>query len=267
MPVSKRDKKGSPFILIFLVDLTKLREQFDQYKAIYVLRIQNPRNDKISHLRAELIDSKLIHGRNTLISIALGINKSSEYKPGMHKLVKFIKHQCCILLTNCSYIDLRNTFNALRAQDFARPGLPASQKVYLSKGPVHRFSHTLEPELRRLGLPVKLIRGIVHLEKDCKKYFDIQMSEFRVNILASWSLENGTTDLSESDISDQVTSLHPVIKVSCECLDDKQYHFVLTPIECLPDDNVLVDVSGSSNKITENKKTDKPSSKAVGMEF
>ena len=43
--------------------------------------------------------------------------------------------------------------------DFARSGTPAAQTVELEAGPLQEFSHAIEPQLRKLGLPTKLQKG------------------------------------------------------------------------------------------------------------
>lgn len=74
-------------------------------------------------------------------------------------------------------------------------------------------SHTLEPELRRLGMPTRMVKGKVCLGDEagegddyviCKegetldsrqtrllKLFSICLSEFRVKLLAYWSASSG----------------------------------------------------------------------------
>lgn len=85
-------------------------------------------------------------------------------------------------------------------------------------------SHTLEPELRRLGVPTRMVKGKVVLGGDesgegsegytvCRegdvldsrqtrllKLFSVCMSEFRVQLLAYWSASSGeVTELSKRD--------------------------------------------------------------------
>lgn len=38
--------------------------------------------------------------------------------------------------------------------------------MIIGAGPIPKFAHTLEPPLRELKLPVKLVRGIINLESD-----------------------------------------------------------------------------------------------------
>lgn len=53
----------------------------------------------------------------------------------------------------CSY------FDNYRVADFARSGNVCQQTVMLDEGPIPEFSHSMEPQLRQLGLPTSLQKG------------------------------------------------------------------------------------------------------------
>ncbi|VDL63261.1 unnamed protein product [Hymenolepis diminuta] len=252
MPVSKRDKKISltkvskaPKAKPAFVE--KVRSLVNHYKFIYVIKLVNSRNQRLVDLRRELNDSVLLFGKNKLMMIAFGRDKTQEIKPGLYKLGKFIKGQCALLFTNRNLDEVRGVFNQFRSADYARPGVEAEQTVILGAGPIPKFAHTLEHPLRKLNLPVKLNRGIVTLESDyevCKKghtltpdqcrilkYFEVQISEFQVNILAIWRAENGKVeDVVESDASNVITSLYPKIRVQCETYQGECCYFSQVPI-------------------------------------
>jgi mRNA turnover protein 4 len=119
-------------------------------------------------------------------------------------------------------------FSSLTHVDFARAGTVASRTVTVPPGLVYStggevpaehdvpVAHTLEPELRRLGMPTRMVKGKVCLGGDesgegsaegytiCKegevldsrqtrllKLFSVCMSEFRVGLLAYWSAASG----------------------------------------------------------------------------
>uniref|UniRef100_A0A5K3FL33 Ribosome assembly factor mrt4 n=1 Tax=Mesocestoides corti TaxID=53468 RepID=A0A5K3FL33_MESCO len=252
MPVSKRDKKVS------LTKTTKktgnkpkyierVRSLVSNYKYIYVISFENSRNARLTELRQELTDSVFLFGKNKVIAVAFGRDKSTQLKPGLRDLNKYIKGQCALLFSNRELDDLRDVFNQYRCQDYARPGSIAAQTVILGAGPVPRFPHTLEPPLRQLGLPIKLVRGIINLECDysvcqlgqsltpeqCRilKYFEVQTSEFRVYVMARWSAEDGSVDdVSETDAANVITSLATKVKILCQKLDDGLFYFVPEPV-------------------------------------
>ncbi|CAL8101127.1 unnamed protein product [Calicophoron daubneyi] len=252
MPRSRRDKR---------VDLTrvgkkatkkkehveKVRKYFESYSRAFVVTFFNPRNQKIAEMKKILPDAQLVFGKNRVTMLALGRTPKKEYRPQLQKLSQYLKGQCALLLTNLSREELRQQFDSCRSAEFARAGSTAIQTVVLAAGAFPKFSHTMEPYLRQLGLPVKLVRGVVNLEKEftvCKKQdvltpeqcrilklFDLQLSEFRVGIIASWDEENGVQDVQETDSELAVTSLPPAVRVTCQRLDDGQYYFVPEPID------------------------------------
>lgn len=65
----------------------------------------------------------------------------------------------------------------------------------------------------------------------------MQISEFRVNIIAQWRAEDGKVrDVSSSDAGNVITSLYPKVRVTCQTYDG--YHsFVPEPL----DDRVVED--------------------------
>ncbi|KAG8142204.1 putative Ribosome assembly factor mrt4 protein [Naja naja] len=98
-------------------------------------------------------------------------------------------------------------FSQFRETDFARAGNKATFAVNLDMGPLEQFSHSMEPQLRQLGLPTALKKGVVTLLSDyevCKegdiltpeqarilKLFGYAMAEFNVMIRSVWDGETG----------------------------------------------------------------------------
>ncbi|CAH8288203.1 unnamed protein product [Heterobilharzia americana] len=116
----------------------------------------------------------------------------------------------------------------------------------------------MEPILRQLGMPVKLVRGVVHLEREylvcskddiltpeqCRilKLFQVQMSEFRVALLAVWAVNEGVEELEQKDSYAMRTSLHPEVLIVCKQLDDGQYYFIPQPFEKKDKSNKSIEV-------------------------
>merc|ERR1712183_69877 len=98
-------------------------------------------------------------------------------------------------------------FSRLSEPDFARTGGVATQTVRLQQGVLNMFSHSMEPQLRKLGLPVQLVKGQVTLLVDytvCQegevlsseqarilKLLGHQQAEFKLNIVSGWNKEGG----------------------------------------------------------------------------
>jgi mRNA turnover protein 4 len=137
-----------------------------------------------------------------------------------------------LLFTNRPPEEIKSYLSTMSRVDFARVGSKATRTVTIPAGIVYStgglipaehdvpVSHTLEPELRRLGMPTRMVRGRVLLgDLDaggvaegaegqgytiCKegevldsrqtrllKLFSICLSEFKVKIRAYWSTADG----------------------------------------------------------------------------
>ena len=67
---------------------------------------------------------------------------------------------------------LNRFFNEFSCPDYARSGNLATEDASITAGPLEQFQHTMEPQLRKLGLHTSLKKGIVTLDTDfniCKK--------------------------------------------------------------------------------------------------
>ena len=152
---------------------------------------------------------------------ALGQSPSEAIATGIEDLTQYLSGTVGLILTNRPPAEIIEYFNNFSPVDFARAGNVAPRNftipagvVYSTAGEVPQehdvpLEHTIEPELRRLGVPTRMIKGKVVLGdidgegEDyvvCKegdvldsrqtrllKLFSVCMSEFKVKILAYWS--------------------------------------------------------------------------------
>nr|CAH8868376.1 unnamed protein product [Trichobilharzia regenti] len=250
MPTSRRDKK---------VELTKVRKHapkkhdhvkkvrqyVDQYKRVYVIALHNSRSQKVANIRRNMPNIKILFGINKVTALALGKTPKDSYRPKIYKLCNYLKGQCALLFSDLTPSELREQLDAFRSTEFSRSGTLSEQTVRITAGPLQKFPHTMECVLRQLGLPVKLVRGVVHLERDhlvctkgdvlspeqCRilKLFQHEMSEFRVGLIAVWTNGDHTQELEEEDSYAMRTSLHPEVTIVCRQLDDGQYYFIPEP--------------------------------------
>merc|ERR1712025_636768 len=118
-----------------------------------------------------------------------------------------LKNECGLLVTNQSQDDVMEYFRNLSEPDFARTGGVARQKVQLREGVLNMFSHSMEPQLRQLGMPVQLVKGQVTLLVDytvCEegdvlsseqarilKLLGHQHAEFKLNMVSGWNKAEG----------------------------------------------------------------------------
>ncbi|KAI1337994.1 mRNA turnover protein 4 [Xylariaceae sp. FL0016] len=205
-----------------------IRDCVPEYQHCFVFGVDNMRNTYLKDVRQELTDCRLFFGKTKLMSRALGHTPEDSTADGTHKLTPYLKGTVGLLFTNRAPESIISYLSSLSQVDFARAGAPAPRAFVLPYGtlmatggavpPEHdvALGHTLEPELRRLNIPVRMVKGKVVLEEpplggdndggyvvchegdvlDSRqtrllKLFDVCMAEFRVKVLAYWSASTG----------------------------------------------------------------------------
>ncbi|CAH2318377.1 mRNA turnover 4 homolog [Pelobates cultripes] len=165
------------------------------------------RNNKLKDVRNAWKHSRLFFGKNKVMMVALGKGPCDEYKDNLHKLSKCLKGEVGVLFTNRTAQEVKEWFDQFKETDFSRAGNKATHDVVLDVGPLEQFPHSMEPQLRQLGLPTALKKGVITLLSDyevCKegdvltpeqarilKLFGYQMAEFKVTLKAKWIAETG----------------------------------------------------------------------------
>lgn len=158
---------------------------------------------------------------------ALGQTPEEAQADGIHLLTPFLGGNVGLLFTSRVPDAILSYFAALAPVDFARAGTVAPRGFTIPPGLIYSTAgevpaehdvpveHTLEPELRRLGVPTRMLKGKVVLGGDeagegsegyvvCRegevldsrqtrllKMFSVCMSEFRVRVLAYWTAASG----------------------------------------------------------------------------
>lgn len=149
---------------------------------------------------------------------ALGQSPSEAIAPGIDDLTQYLAGTVGLLLTNRPVESILTYLASLAPVDFARAGVPATREFIIPAGVLYAtagevpeehdvpLEHSIEPELRRLGVPTRMVKGKVVLGEEsgegegyvvCKegsvldsrqtrllKLFGVCMSEFRVKVLA-----------------------------------------------------------------------------------
>uniref|UniRef100_A0AC34QLK5 Ribosome assembly factor mrt4 n=1 Tax=Panagrolaimus sp. JU765 TaxID=591449 RepID=A0AC34QLK5_9BILA len=188
--------------------IEKIQKSLEEYKNIYVFNIDSMRAQKMTEIRKQLKDSsRIFFAGNGLMRVAFGKDKASEKAPGLHKITNVLKGQCGLIFTNLDDSTVKKLLNDFVDTDYARAGQVVDETITLEAGLLPQFPFSVEPQLRKLGLPVKLEKGEIHLIKDfpvCSegdklnpeqakilKLLGHKLAEFRVKLLARWSEKDG----------------------------------------------------------------------------
>ena len=188
-----------------------VRECAEGYPSAYVVRFDNFRNAEFQTLREEMRgDSRFVRGSVSLLRVALGKEEASEVVAGAAALGAHLSGDVGLLFTRRSEGEVREVLRRFHPQDFLRAGacapldvdFPAGEVMGLQGLPV---AHTLEPTLRKHGMPTRLTKGKVQLSDPwtlCRagerltpaqvvllRIFGLKMARFR--ILPQWLLEGG----------------------------------------------------------------------------
>ena len=218
MPRSKREKEVSLTRVKKKTKETKaglvgeVRKAVDDYPNVFVFTIENMRSTKFVQVRQKFkTNSRFFFGKNNVLGVALGKDANDEYAKGLNKVSQLLKGQCGLMFTSVDKDEVIQYFKELRDADFARAGAKATQTIELPEGPLPQFSFSLEPQLRKLGLPTKLDKGAICLTQSyvvCKegevlnaeaakilKLLDERQAEFQVVLRAYWNKKTGLKDL------------------------------------------------------------------------
>jgi mRNA turnover protein 4 len=164
------------------------------------------------------------------MAVALGNTPETAFAENLNKLTRFLTGAVGLLFTSRAPEDVLSYLESFRPSDFARAGTVSTRSFAIPNGVVYSrageiptsadepISHTVEPILRKLGVPTKLVKGKVVLEliggeteyAVCKegetldsrqttllKMFGIASSEFQIDIKAQWDRKTSEVKILE----------------------------------------------------------------------
>lgn len=163
---------------------------------------------------------------------ALGTSPEDEHAPHLSLLSKHLTGNVGLLFSSREPQSILEYFSTYAPLDYARAGSIASRTFTVPAGTVYSrggeiaaeedlpLPHSLEVNLRQLGMPTRLVKGRVELEEEytvCAegevlsssqtallKTFGVVMAEFRVDVKAYWSA--ATQEVTEVGAMDVVGS-------------------------------------------------------------
>lgn len=233
MPKSKRSKlttlsktpirstKASKQALV-----NEIRENVDKYDYCWMFSVGDMRNDGLKEVRAQWRGTgRFFFGKGKVMAKALGDTPETEYQDGLSQIAKRLKGQIGIFFTSHPVDETVEWFESWHKPEYARMGAKSTMDITLPAGPLltpftdppsgDPFPHSMEPQLRALGLTTSLVRGIPSLNnphvlcvkgeklssEKCRilKLLAIQMADFRIHLGSRWSKESGFVEGKELD--------------------------------------------------------------------
>lgn len=198
-----------------------LREAMDKYAYIYVLNVENMRNLFLKEIRQAWVGSKIVFGRTKLMQKVIGHTEEDEYLENSHELAPIIKGDVGLLFTDEKPQVVTDYFDSYVKADFARSGFVSPIEFVVPEGVVYStggqqpieddvaLPHSLESELRGLGMPTRLDKGKIVLGAPytvCRKgqtldskqarllkQFGVACAEFKVSVNGYYSKEDSKT--------------------------------------------------------------------------
>lgn len=144
--------------------MEEVRGCVDRYVNLYVFETSNMRNTALKDVRARLRTSRIFFGRNKLIAAALGRKASDAYRDGLdHVADALLGGEAGIIFSDEPLEAVQQILKDSEVPEYARAGFEATEDVTLPAGDLAGFSHSMEPYLRKLGMPTKLQSGVIVL--------------------------------------------------------------------------------------------------------
>lgn len=195
--------------------IDQIQQTAEKYPTCCVFLLTNQRTSYLQEVRSLWKEnSRIFVGKNRVIAKAIGQDEQSEVKPGLSGIGKQLQGPVGVLFTTSSPEEVQEWFEDYSRDDFARAGNVATKDVILEQGPVQlaldppeNLPHSLEPQLRALGMPTELRRGVPTLIERfsvCKqgekitsekaqilKHLLIKDSKFRLIPFAYWTEADG----------------------------------------------------------------------------
>ncbi|KAJ9075751.1 mRNA turnover and ribosome assembly protein [Entomophthora muscae] len=160
-PLTRKEKE---------VLITKVLSLIEDFEYVYVISINNARNEHLAKLREEWNHSRFLFGKNRLIAHALCLASEQMGKPKLKDLAQLLRGTSGLLFSNKGFSESKEFFDNFRLPGYARTNNIAPEEVVLPEGPLFRgqekIPHNMEPELRKLGLQTYLDKGEVKLRCD-----------------------------------------------------------------------------------------------------
>lgn len=201
--VKRKDKTRKEGIL------NELRDVLDVNSRVFVYEVENDKAVHMQYVRTALKPGRMFYGKNKLMIKALGNTEETEVAENIHHLCNYLSGHRGLICTNSDERSIRKIFESCQPEEPAKSGFIATETVVLKEGTeaLAQFPHSMEPQLRKLGLPTLLKSGSIYLMGDTPvctkgvpltveaaqllKLLGYRMAKFRMKLVASWEKDTG----------------------------------------------------------------------------
>lgn len=188
------------------------------YARVFALSLKDFKTAAFQQIREMWRDSKFVMGKTRVLQKALGKTAEDALLPNSHQLAKVRSRQwlvgsCALLFTNRSEAEVVSFFTSFSQEGFLHAGAMAPEDVIIpaGTGTFSRYSNSIEPYLRKLGLPTRLHNAEIHVlttytvcrtgeqlsPEQCRilKLLDRKLGEFTIIPQAVWSPDGSFREL------------------------------------------------------------------------
>jgi mRNA turnover protein 4 len=174
-----------------------------------VFAFDNMRTARFKDVRSAWSDSRFFLGKNRVMQKALGESSDDAYRAGLDRLAAELVGNVGLLFTNHTPEEVTTFFEEFAEVDYARSGFIPAASVVVPAGRLEDMPHTMHETLVKLGMPVRLERGVIVLPTDhtiaeagkpitpeqgrLLKHFGHALAVFKLHLVAHW--HDGTTKL------------------------------------------------------------------------
>jgi mRNA turnover protein 4 len=177
--------------------VASIREAAAAFRGAFVFSFRNLRTEALKGVRVQWSDSRFFLGKNKLMALALA---GTGMGGGFADLALSLRGNVGLLFTNRARGEVEAFFGGFSATDFARAGFVPATTIQQPPGRLTELPHTMLDQLRKLGMPVALDKGVIVLPQAytlCHagkaltpeqgrllKHFGHQLAEFRIKLVA-----------------------------------------------------------------------------------
>ena len=190
--------------------IEKIQDACRRFSHVVVFNAENEKAVHMQYIRSALKPSKIFYGGNKIMIKALKEFSDMDDTLDINTLCNSLFGHRGLIFTDSDISTVSKIFESYTPKEAAKFGFVANETVVLKEGTesLSRFPHSMEPQLRNLGLPTVLKSGVIHLMGDttvCTKGVPLtveaaqllnllgyRMAEFRISVVVHFGKGNSS---------------------------------------------------------------------------